>query len=457
MTPTRIRTLIGLAALLIAITACQSSAPADTPQPTAVAAQPTQPIPTATVAPTRTTAPSAPPPPPTATVQPASATPAPTDPPPTPQPQLTEDSSAAFDPAAFRLEVAPVVMGLRSPLFATHAGDGSGDIYVVEKRGTIRVVENGALREAPFLDIISNVGSGGSEQGLLGMAFHPDYTTNRFLFVNYTDLNGDTVVARYTANAEGSAADAGSAKRVLFIVQPYANHNGGMLAFGPDGMLWIGTGDGGSGGDPQGNGQDPRTLLGKMLRIDVDSGDPYGIPPDNPFTDGAAALPEIWGVGLRNPWRYSFDRATGDLYVGDVGQGSWEEISLTRAGAPGGVNYGWNIMEGNHCFRGGADCNRTDLVVPIAEYSTHQAGTCAVTGGYVYRGQAYPAMRGGYFYADYCGGQIWAFAAQPDGPTRGTLMLETGLRISSFGEDEAGELYITAFDGTLYHLTAQGD
>ncbi len=433
---------LGLALALMALVACQSSQPTPAPttvRPTIVAPSPT-PSPLeegggGTGSPTATALPPSP--------EPARATATPS-----PSP-----ASAGFNPRAFKLALVPVATGLAQPLFATHAGDGSGAIYIVEKRGTIRVVSNGALRETPFLDITSIVGSQGSEQGLLGLAFHPNYPTNRQFFVNYTDLNGDTVIARYTARPDGVTADPNSARLVLKIDQPYPNHNGGMLAFGPDKMLWIGTGDGGSAGDPQGNAQNRGSLLGKMLRIDVDSGDPYGIPPDNPFINDPSTRPEIWALGLRNPWRYSFDRATGDLYIGDVGQGAWEEIDLHRAGSPGGQNYGWNIMEGGHCFRSAA-CDQSGLELPIAEYPTHGDGTCAVIGGYVYRGQAYPPMVGGYFYADYCGGQIWALSPAPDGAWQSTLLLDTDLSISSFGEDEAGELYITTFEGVLYRLVA---
>jgi glucose/arabinose dehydrogenase len=224
--------------------------------------------------------------------------------------------------------------------------------------------------------------------------------------------------------------------------------------FGPDGKLWIGTGDGGSAGDPRGNAQNRGVLLGKMLRVDVDSGDPYGIPPDNPFVGQQGTRPEVWGLGLRNPWRYSFDRATGDLWIADVGQNSWEEVNLVPAGSRGGINFGWNRMEGTHCFPPSANCDRAGLQLPIHEYGTRDRGNCSITGGYVYRGRAYPAMVGGYFYGDYCSGRIWALAPRGDGTWENVELLDTNLQITSFGEDEAGELYVTAMDGGIYRLTA---
>ncbi|MBF8285408.1 MAG: hypothetical protein HW378_4323 [Anaerolineales bacterium] len=263
--------------------------------------------------------------------------------------------------------------GLDEPVDLKHAGDGSGRLFVIEQPGRIRIVENGELLPDPFLDIEPLVNSRGNEQGLLGLAFYPDYAANGLFFVNYTDVNGDTVVARYAVSADDpSRADPASAKIILQVDQPFPNHNGGDLVFGPDGYLYIGLGDGGSGGDPQGNGQNLNALLGKMLRIDVNHGDPYAIPPDNPFAGRAGARPEIWAYGLRNPWRYSFDRATGDLYIADVGQNAYEEVDFQPADSRGGENYGWNKYEGFHAYDGGA----TDgLTMPVAEYA-HAVGGC---------------------------------------------------------------------------------
>ncbi|MEA2621992.1 MAG: hypothetical protein QOH61_902, partial [Chloroflexota bacterium] len=330
--------------------------------------------------------------------------------------------------------------------------DGSGGLLVVEQAGTIRVVAaDGSVQADPFLDISKRVLAGG-EQGLLGLALHPDYEANGRFFVDYTRRpDGATVIAEFTAN-EG-IGDPGSGRVLLTIPQPFANHNGGMVAFDRAGMLVIGMGDGGSGGDPQGNGQNPQALLGKLLRIDVDGGDPYAIPPDNPFATSAGALPEIWALGMRNPWRFSFDRETGDLFVGDVGQGAWEEIDAEPALA-GGRNYGWNVMEGTHCF-GSSSCNQEGLTLPVAEYD-HGSG-CAVTGGYVYRGSAFPALRGGYVLSDACTGSLWVLSAA-DAIATGSAPLalagETGLSVSSFGEDDAGELYVVDLGGSILKLAA---
>jgi glucose/arabinose dehydrogenase len=351
----------------------------------------------------------------------------------------------------------PVLRGLNSPLFLTHTGDGSGDLYILEKPGRIRVAHEGVVRPEPFVDLTDRVGSGGSEQGLLGLAFHPDYVSNGYFYVNYTDRNGDTVIDRYTANEDRTRADPATQKTIFGFAQPYPNHNGGMLSFGPDRMLWIGAGDGGSGGDPQRNGQNVNAVLGKLLRLDVDGGDPYGIPSDNPFVGTGNGLPELWAYGLRNPWRFSFDRATGDLYIGDVGQNAYEEINFTAAGEPGGQNYGWNRMEASHCFPIGSQCDSAGLVLPIAEYPTGGEG-CSVTGGYVYRGSAFPAWNGTYFFTDYCSGTVWTLTRDGNGDWTRTAVVPApgGLAgYSSFGEDEAGELYITDLDsGVIYHLVA---
>jgi glucose/arabinose dehydrogenase len=342
------------------------------------------------------------------------------------------------------LDLAVVAGGLDAPLDVTNAGDGSGRLFVVEQAGRIRIVRDGRLVERPFLDISDRIRSGG-ERGLLGLAFHPDFPTDPRLFVDYTDLDGDTVVAEYTVGGDPDAADAVSELVLLRIDQPYANHNGGSVGFGPDGYLYIGMGDGGSAGDPNGNGQRRDTLLGKILRIDVDvegdrSATPYEIPPDNPFVGQGDARPEIWQTGLRNPWRFRFDRTTGDLWIGDVGQGSWEEIDVARAGV-GGLDFGWNVMEGFACFPSGDGCASDGLRLPVAAYD-HGSG-CSVTGGLVYRGTAQPELAGRYVFGDYCSGLMWTLDPRSDERQEPDLALESGRSLSSFGEDEDGELYAT--------------
>ncbi len=374
-----------------------------------------------------------------------------------PQQPAASPAPAQLSPDQITLDLQPVATGLNQPLFVTHAGDGSGRLFIVEKPGVIRIMRDGQLLDAPFLDIRDRVGSSGSEQGLLGLAFPPDFTATGHFFVNYTDLNGHTVVARYQVQPElPDAADAAAELIVLQIDQPASNHNGGMLAFGPDGYLYIGTGDGGAAFDRFGNGQNPDTLLGKMLRIDVtsDTSMPYLIPPDNPWagaeTDGPQVRDEIWAFGLRNPWRYSFDRLTGDLWIADVGQNRYEEINVTPAGSSGGLNYGWPIQEGSACIEGDA-CDRSGLEQPILEYD--HSGHCSVTGGYVYRGGAYPALQGVYFYGDYCSGAIWAAAPVEGDGWQSALVMRSGLLLSSFGEDEAGESYLTDIaGGGVYRL-----
>ncbi len=368
---------------------------------------------------------------------------------PTSQPSSTQTDAAPTATEAPPVEFPPPVVNLRSivngldkPVFLTHAGDGSGRVFLVEKPGRIRIVRDGALLPGPYLDIRGLIKSSGNEQGLLGLAFDPQYGANGRFYVNYSDLNGDTVVARYAVSAGNpDLADPGSGKILLQIEQPYPNHNGGDLAFGPDGYLYIGMGDGGSGGDPQGNGQRLDTLLGKMLRIDV-RGDAYAIPADNPYTNRADARPEIWAYGLRNPWRFSFDRMTGDLYIGDVGQGEYEEINFQPAGAGGGQNYGWNILEGFHPYQGSSSA---DLTAPVAEYD-HSDGNCSVTGGYVYRGSRLPALAGTYVFGDYCTGETWVLRQSADG-WQTADWFGMGIPISSFGEDEQGELYVLDYKG----------
>jgi glucose/arabinose dehydrogenase len=362
----------------------------------------------------------------------------------------TSDSTPAtsFDAQQVTLGVEQVASGFAQPLFVTHAGDGSGRTFVVEKGGTIRLLDG-----TVFLDISDRVGSSGYEQGLLGLAFHPQFAQNGFFFVNYTDGNGNTVVSRFGLLNNQQIGDPNSEQVVLRQEQPAANHNGGMIAFGPDDMLYIGLGDGGGANDQYGNGQNFETWLGTLLRLDVSRSEPYAVPQDNPFVGAPGAQPEIWAYGLRNPWRFSFDRATGDLYIGDVGQNQWEEIDFQPAASQGGENYGWSIREGAHCFRDN-NCDTAGLVDPIAEYD-HSQGI-SVTGGYVYRGEQYPALQGAYVFGDYGTGRIWTTAQNSSGSWETTEMLQIDAQISSFGEDEAGELYLTDIDsGGVYRVTAQ--
>ncbi len=365
------------------------------------------------------------------------------------QAALPTSDAAAQARLAFSPALEKVGEGFTLPLFLTHANDGSGRIFVVEKGGTIALLENGK-RGTVFLDIRDRVRASGYEQGLLGLAFHPDYARNGYFYVNYTNRQGHTVIERYSVlQSDPNRADPNSAKRIMLIKQPYANHNGGMIAFGPDGLLYIGVGDGGGANDPLGAGQNKRTLLGKILRIDVDNGDPYAIPADNPYADGREGLPEIWSIGWRNPWRFSFDRLTGDMYIADVGQNRYEEVHIERRGAKGGLNYGWNIMEGAHCFQPRTGCNRDGLQMPIAEYD-HSQGI-SITGGYVYRGSAFPRMQGYYFFADFGSTKVWALRETSADTWEMTEVMSAHFPVSSFGEDEAGELYLVDFSGGTIH------
>jgi glucose/arabinose dehydrogenase len=318
--------------------------------------------------------------------------------------------------------------------------NGSGRLFVLEKAGRIRIIENGQLRETPFLDITDRVGSNGNEQGLLGLAFHPNYQENGHFFVNYTDTRGDTVIARFQVSNDPNVADPNSETPLFGYDQPFPNHNGGVMVFGPDGYLYIGSGDGGGAGDPFGNAQNTETMLGKILRVDVDSAEPVAVPPDNPFGN------EVWAYGLRNPWRISFDRVTEDLYIGDVGQGEWEEIDFLPAGSPGGANFGWDHREGAHDYEGGGP---EGMLEPIAEYG-HPEGGCSVTGGYVYRGSI-PEWNGIYLYGDYCTGMIWGLL-QIDGGWQNQLLFDLDVTITSFGQDEAGELYLLSDTGEIFRL-----
>jgi glucose/arabinose dehydrogenase len=351
--------------------------------------------------------------------------------------------------ASIRLE--RIAQGLGT---VVHLASPPGDarLFVVEQQGHVRVIENGAVLPTPFLSIPERISAGG-ERGLLSVAFHPHYAQNGFFYVNYTDTRGDTRVERYHVSADRNRADPGSATTILQVVQPYSNHNGGLVAFGPDGKLYVGMGDGGGGGDPDGNGQDPLQLLGKMLRLDVDAGTPYGIPADNPYVGQAGRRPEIWAMGMRNPWRFSWDRAANLLYVADVGQNRLEEVDVAPAGQ-GGLNYGWNTMEGDDCYEPSSGCNRNGLLLPAVTY-THDDG-CSVTGGFVYRGQDIPALRGHYLYADYCEGWIRSFRYENGRATdaRTWDTLQNVGNISSFGEDARGELYVLAHDGSVYKIVA---
>jgi glucose/arabinose dehydrogenase len=364
------------------------------------------------------------------------------------EPQVEEPASSSVqvfpDPEGYRWEL--VAEGLSSPVGVTHAGDGSGRLFVIEQAGTIRIVQDSQVLSNPFLDIHERVNDDGNERGLLGLAFHPNYAENGYFFVNYTGDSGDTFISRFQVSADPSQADPGSEKVLLRIGQPFPNHNGGHLVFGPDGYLYIGTGDGGSGGDPQGNAQNPNTLLGKLLRIDVDFGDPYTIPVDNPADGGRQS--EIWASGLRNPWRFSFDRLTGDLYVGDVGQNQWEEIDFLEAGSSPGANFGWDYWEGFHPFEGSPPSDLAPII-PIWEYD-HSLG-CSVTGGVVYRGSL-PDWQGIYLYGDFCSGYVWGLLMDSDGSWQNQLLFETNANITSFGEDQTGEVYLVNRSGILYRL-----
>lgn len=406
--------------LTVILVACQSTStpPPTTPDPVTPSEAVTE-TPTASLPPTDTAAP------------PSTETPT--------VPPTQADVTAFPNPDAYTWM--EVVSGLQRPVDLQHAGDGSGRLFIVEKPGRIRVLQDGQLLETPFMDIVERVGSSGNEQGLLGLAFHPNYQQNGFFYLNYTDRNDDTVIARYQVTTDPNLADPNSEFVLLTVGQPFRNHNGGVLAFGPDGYLYAGLGDGGSAGDPNGNAQSLETLLGKILRLDVDSAEPYAIPADNPFGS------EIWAYGLRNPWRFSFDRANGDLYIGDVGQGNWEEIDYVAAGTPGGLNFGWDYFEGTHPFEG-TPPQDAQLAPPVLEYS-HGEG-CSVTGGYVYRGSM-PEWNGIYLYADYCAANVWGLI-RSNGGWQNQFLFGVSGTVTSFGQDEAGEIYLLTDGGQIFRL-----
>ncbi|HMQ63683.1 MAG TPA: PQQ-dependent sugar dehydrogenase [Flavilitoribacter sp.] len=362
-------------------------------------------------------------------------------------------SFAGFLAAQTKIALNVYAGGFTRPVDIVNAGDSR--LFIVEQRGIIKIIDgNGQVLSTPFLDIDARVGSQGNEQGLLGLAFHPDYANNGFFYVNYTNNSGDTRISRFKVSAGNpNVADPNSEKVLLPVDQPYSNHNAGDLTFGPDGYLYFGLGDGGSGGDPQNNGQTATAYLGKLLRIDVDNGDPYAIPPTNPFKDTDFYLDEIWATGLRNPWRFSFDRLTGDLWIGDVGQDAWEEIDFQPASSTGGENYGWRCYEGNHVYSmSGSFPDMSQLTFPVTEYS-HSVGGCSVNGGFVYRGQAFPALYGKYIYSDYCSGRFWTLTPDGQGGWDNEEVLNgANNTFVSFGEDKDGELYVSALNGNVYRL-----
>lgn len=364
--------------------------------------------------------------------------------------------------AASRIVVAPTASGLRYPVDINHAADGSNRLFVIEQEGRIKIIKNGTLENTPFLDISDRVQCCG-ERGLLGVAFHPAYKANGYFYVNYTSQQraglaqeGDTIIARYKVSPEDpDLADPDSESIILVVSQPYSNHNAGKLLFSPiDGYLYIPLGDGGSGGDPGNRAQNPLTMLGKILRIDVDASSPYTIPPDNPYVGSPDTLEEIWALGLRNPWRFSFDRLTGDMYIGDVGQSTWEEIDYQAAAGPGGNNFGWRCREGAHNYNFSTECAALELIDPIAEYGRNLG--YSVTGGFVYRGAKYRALDGLYFFADYGTGRIWTIhKLGPNTWSLPNLELDTSFSISTFGENEGGEIYFAhraSSNGTIYQI-----
>jgi glucose/arabinose dehydrogenase len=373
-------------------------------------------------------------------------------------------SGAVSTAAAFTLSLTPVMSGFSKPIFMTSAHDGSRRLFVAEQGGKIKVIAaNGSVLSTPLLDISSKVSNGG-EQGLLGLAFHPHFKTNGKFYVDYTNLAGDTVIREYRLSPPSSNHVTTTGRRVLTIDQPFSNHNGGSLAFGADGFLYIAMGDGGGGGDPGNRAQNLSSLLGKILRINVNghtSTRGYLIPSSNPYV-GKSGRDEIWARGLRNPWRLSIDSATGALWIGDVGEDRYEEVDRSLKGVykvgGRGRNYGWHVLEGRHCFKPATGCSTAGKTMPLVEYRHDVANTsddnCAVTGGYVYRGSASPLLRGQYVFGDFCSGRIWTVSSGASSPATPTLRMNTSLAISSFAIDGAKELYVLTLDGSIYKVAA---
>ena len=370
-----------------------------------------------------------------------------------------------------------IANGFTKPVYVCQPPGDNDRLFVLEQKGIIKIIKNGMTVRKPYADLrnrIHNPITPGDERGLLGLAFHANYQNNGFVYINYSDKNDHTIVSRFRIASDPDRLDTKSEKVLIKLKQPFSNHNGGHMEFGPDGYLYISVGDGGKWGDPYNNAQNLENLFGKILRIDVDTGDPYAIPDDNPFINNEDAKSEIWLYGLRNVWRFSFDRETGDMYLGDVGQDLWEEIDFVVADKAGGQNFGWRVMEGNHCYNPPEDCEPTG-VLPIFEYPNDanymkiltgmdepNVDGCSVTGGYVYRGSAIPGFQGTYIFADYCSGNIWTFKEKNGIATEfqnRTEEINLGggeftNYISSFGEDNNGELYIVDYNGIIFKLTA---
>jgi len=356
---------------------------------------------------------------------------------PTAEPATAQPITATQFPKPNDYEWRLFTTGLNRPVDIQSPRDGSGRLFIIEKYGAIRIHKDGAILPQPFLNIDDRVNDSSNEMGLLGLAFHPDFVNNGYFYVNYTGQGGNTRISRF--QAIGDMADQASEKVLMVVDQPFPNHNGGSVAFGPDGYLYLGLGDGGAAGDPFKNGQNTGTMLGKILRIDVNNGDPYAIPAGNPFGT------EVWALGLRNPWRFSFDRLNGDLWIGDVGQNAWEEIDYLPAGSSGGANFGWSLMEGTHGYDGDP---QPGFLLPVAEYG-HESG-CSVAGGYVYRGLM-PEWNGVYLFGDYCSGKI-SGVIMANGQTQSQFLFEAGVTITTFGQDESGEVLLASDNGTLYIL-----